>query len=191
MAKLCEGNRAFTAVANNAVLSADHNDLQDQLKAMLGPRQVDILSCFPVITGAWDWPMGGADYGWDVTANTGNSAVLPFAVGQRVTAAKMFATRSGLTDNAGSFGIYKQELDAAVPLPTLIGQLLTPWAAGAADTLTWREIDDDGSSGEGFVGAAFTGFTIESGYVYYMRIAGIAGRTHQIHAATVTAQFGN
>jgi hypothetical protein len=36
--KLAEGNNPFAAVPGNPILAADHNELQSQLAAMLGPR---------------------------------------------------------------------------------------------------------------------------------------------------------
>ena len=43
--KLADGNRVYTAVSDNNISSADINELQDQLKEMLGPRpQAAMLS---------------------------------------------------------------------------------------------------------------------------------------------------
>lgn len=103
MAKLTEGNRIWTAAAAANVSSANDNELQDQLIAVV-EEQEQSLMFMAALTGTWENFEGSNEMG--IRHPSGGSAneeaifAVPLRVGQKITDIIVVASNAG----AGSGG---------------------------------------------------------------------------------------
>lgn len=181
--KLCEGNRVFTA-ANGLADPADINEVQDQEKAMLGPR---IIRGFPAqMFGGDNWTAGWYQ---DIIANgcsicnaAGAEMILHFPLrnGEKVTAAT--AVVSG-TQNGGSIVLAYAKIGAAASTQDITAGAANPYATGVdnfANAVTYTY-----SATTYIIGG------ITADYIV-MRFLGPGGTgIASLWDAYLTAQFGN
>jgi hypothetical protein len=137
--ELCEGDRVFTAVAGPAA-SADINEIQDQVKTMLGPHWQSILrygqiryNATAVATPYWDW----SNLWWDLGATGECQLQIPIHSGQKLTDIKLTLYHSAGDSAGGTSILYSQStipVAGAMAARTSKLDLGDIWNAGGATT---------------------------------------------------------
>ena len=139
--KLVEGNRVWTSVAGPAK-SADINELQDQLSATLGPRQITLpLQTAIPVSGDWTWQGGSNPPYWSRAANA-TPLYLPiiFPSGWEITA--IFVVIKG-SNTGGSIAIVKRQIDTTPSTFSVVADLGSdPWnVGGVVSSITLSSIN--------------------------------------------------
>ena len=134
--ELCEGDRVFTAVAGPAA-SADINEIQDQLKTMLGPRKYSIpLMMYNDLGSDWaiDDENGGNPMRWEEETHTASSllfvpVLLP--AGCTITAVTAYI-KGAATATGGDISLFRQKSDgSATRVLVQAIDATDPWAHDA------------------------------------------------------------
>lgn len=178
--KLAEGNRIWTASSGNNADSADYNELNDQLKGMLGPleTQVSLATGWFDRSNAGIWYYRKASGPWALQNFTAvNPIVLPLLTvraGQVIT--EIDATVKGTTAG-GSIILYRQSMASPAAPTSTATWASNPWATSNA----W------------VVKSATAGLphTVLADYEYYVEFTDSAVDPQYIGGLTFTAQFGN
>lgn len=208
--KLAEGNRVFDAVFDAETNFADWNELQDQLKTVLGPRVISIPSLpgygnVDAIGGtATNWihyrqiadtgahppySIGGTDPSfWEAVGGTHGSILLiplpALYAGERITTARCVTAGDvdAADDYKGLVGIYYRDVDASPTTLQSVADITTdPFTTGG--TGTWE-----------LSAATAINHTIVSGREYLLMVRAAAdatSRTCRYLGAYMTVQFGN
>jgi hypothetical protein len=198
--KLAEGARPWDSAKNGAVNFEDANELADQLKGMLGPRQYVL---FPYGfqdsgNGAWNawefiFDVAGVDHRYHRCANVGGAAnqiiwfPLRVYAGQVITEIEVaYAGDSAAAQNGGFHLRYGERGADNDDLSKSI-TAASPWNTGGANWAN-KVIDT--------VSNAPLPLTVLDDYYYAIRIesaddTGGGGKTNLIFDVRVTLQFGN
>jgi len=175
--KLAEGDRIWDSSKDLGIYFEDFNEINDQLKAMLGPLTVAV----PMASAEWD-KSGAVDYyyrkalGWWAWQSV-NAAAIVFPLGtlrtgQVITAIDV-TTRGAAV--GGGIILYRQPI-ATPAAPTSTGT----WAANPFNT---GGADQTKSATGGLPHTVLTDFE------YYIEITTSAGAQY-IHGIEYTVQFG-
>ena len=102
--KLCEGNRVYDAATGGRIYAADLDEVQDQLKAMLGPRWVN-LTFSPTYDDpdSTDWYVVVGNEKYLTSSTSGDSIIWPIKlpVGCVITGVEVEVT--GHTDSINGY----------------------------------------------------------------------------------------
>lgn len=181
--KLCEGNRVWTSVLGNNVQPDDYNEMNDQLKGMLGPLEVAL----PLISANQDESFANPWYlrvalgylAWQSQAATSHSLYMPLGtlrVGQKITSINVVVRGSAA---GGSIVLYSQDVDTSPASPaSVVTFSADPW--------------DTSGAFENYVGTIGGGsFTVSSHTHYYLSFTPTGSTVCYVLGGYYTVQFGN
>jgi hypothetical protein len=182
--KLAEAARVKDFVPGNKIESADHNEIQDQLKVMLGPRQYSVLTDYAnERTGnTWSFIMTTAG-GYVNSTATNDNCIFPISLpaGCKITSITVEISSNAGASSAGKIELFYWQRGVNPTAQDLTAATADPWNTGGvayANRATYTY--------------TATTYTIQDNYHYAIYCAGPAsGSDHRIWDVRFIAQFGN
>lgn len=187
--KLAEGDRIWDSATDGDVASADFNELHDQLKAMLGPRQYNLTAdggpgAVPGSAAYFRWQYATGDWISDAgsAANAGIKFPITLYAGQVITDIRVRISGAVGALNGTAVLAYGAS-EAALTTTALVGATGNFWdtggsAVGNAISLT--------------LSAAPLPLTVADDSQYFLYLVGPSNvTTSEIWDVQITAQFGN
>lgn len=176
--KLAEGDRPFDAANNIDASPDDINEIQDQLKAMIGPREINVFHL--VDKGGWaltELPTR------KVLANTDGLYVyfhLPVYAGQKIT--EIHTTiEASISGTAGDLELWRR------PMTPVAGAMVAAALVTEVDGDMWDGLTNGDATEVDHTGLSYT---IAAGHHYFLRAESRTGNC-TIHEMAIVAQFGN
>lgn len=164
--ELAEGDRVYDAAENLDVDDRDLNELQDQLAALLGPRDIVLPLVSHPGGGSWVWNEDNDPPRWEETAAGNDILHISMPVHEGMVIDTVILLLGGNADGGevpdGEITIYRAQVTDATSKAAIKNLDITdPWALG----------------GNGPLKTIFAGLalTIAADYIYWLELASCGG----------------